>query len=128
MLAALNIGFFVFHTALILFNVSGWAFRRTRRWNLLTLLLTLFSWTVMDLWHGVGYCVCTNLHWRVREAMGIHDRADSYLVLLVRILTGWDPPMGLVNLVAGVVFAFSLGMSVALNLRDRRVTPPAAAR
>lgn len=120
MLAALNIGFFAFHTALILFNVVGWGFRRTRPWNLLTLLLTLFSWTVMGLWHGVGYCVCTDWHWRVREAMGLHDQADSYLVFLVKRLSGWDPPTGLVNLVAGAVFLFSLVMSVALNLRDRR--------
>ncbi|RYG34495.1 DUF2784 family protein [bacterium] len=120
MLAVLNIAFFVFHTALILFNVLGWIWRPTRRWNLATLLVTLFSWTVMGYWYGAGYCVCTDLHWRVRREMGIRDEADSYLVLMVRLLTGWDPPVPLVNAVAGTVFLFSLVMSVGLNLRDRR--------
>lgn len=119
-LVALNIGFFVFHTGLILFNVFGWIPQQTRRWNLATLLLTLFSWTVMGIWFGQGYCVCTDLHWRVRAAMGIHDGADSYLVLLVRMLSGWDPPVGLVNSVAAAVFAFSLVASVVLNARDWR--------
>ncbi len=120
MLAALNVAFFGFHTVLILFNVFGWIDRRTRPWNLATLLLTLFSWTVMGIWFGKGYCVCTDLHWRVRAAMGIHDHADSYLVLLVRKLTGWDPPVLWVNGVAATVFALALTASVALNVRDRR--------
>ena len=95
MLPVLNVAFFAFHTALILFNVFGWIPRRTRRWNLATLLATLFSWTLMGIWYGQGYCVCTDWHLRVRAAMGIQDHADNYLVLLVRILTGWDPPVAL---------------------------------
>lgn len=124
MLAVLNVGFFAFHTALILFNVLGWLWPRTRRLNLGTLLLTLASWILMGLFFGRGYCVCTDLHWRVRAAMGIHDHADSYLVLLVRLLTGWDPPVALVNAVAGAIFLFCLAASVVLNLRDLRKAPP----
>ena len=52
--------------------------------------------------------------------MGIHDGASSYLVLLVRLLSGWDPPVPLVNAVAAVVFALSLGASLVLNGRDWR--------
>lgn len=117
-LAALNIGFFVFHTALILFNISGWALPRWRRWNLVTLLATAFSWGVMGLWKGLGYCVCTDLHWRVREAMGIHETSSSYIVLLTKCLTGWDPPVSIANTVALVVFLSSLALSIGLNIRD----------
>ena len=128
MLPVLNAAFFAFHTALILFNVLGWIPRRTRRWNLAALLLTLFSWTVMGIWYGQGYCVCTDWHFRVRAAMGIQDRADNYLVLLVRILTGWDPPLPWVKGVAAGVFVASLVASAALNARDwresRRSAPP----
>jgi hypothetical protein len=120
MLAVLNIGFFVFHTALILFNVFGWMHPKTRKWNLATLLLTLLGWTVLGIWYGVGYCVCTDWHWQVRKAMGIVETADSYIVLLVRNLTGWDPPIALANNVAMWVFIASFTMSVALNLRDRK--------
>jgi len=78
---------FALHAGLVLFNVFGWIPRRLRRWNLTTLLLTLFSWTVMGLWFGRGYCVLTDWHWKVRAALGIHETADSYLVVLVRTLT-----------------------------------------
>ena len=42
----LNVGFFVFHTAWIVFNCVGWAWRRTRRWHLATVSLTALSWSV----------------------------------------------------------------------------------
>ena len=120
MLAVLNVALFAFHGALVLFNMLGWAWPRTRRLNLATLLLTLFSWTMMGLWYGAGYCVLTDLHWRVRAAMGIHETASSYLALLVRTLTGWEPPAALVSPVAGAVFLAALGASVAFNVRDAR--------
>jgi hypothetical protein len=126
MLAALNVLFFVFHTALIVLNVFGWIPRATRRWNLAALLLTFFSWVVMGLWFGAGYCLCTDLHFRVREAMGVHDEASSYLALLVNALSGWNPPTALVNGAAFWVFAFSMTMSVALNVRDWRHSRRAA--
>ena len=120
MLAILNIVFFVFHTVLIVFNVFGWAHRKTRKWNLVTLLLTLASWVGMGMFYGMGYCICTDWHWQVREAMGIEDTASSYIVLLVRNVSGWEPPGSLANEVAKWVFLSALAMSVGLNARDWR--------
>lgn len=120
MLAALNIAFFVFHTALIVFNVFGWIPRKTRKANLVCLLVTLAGWTILGIWYGVGYCVCTDWHWQVREAMGIHETADSYIVLLVRNVTGWDPPVSLANTVAMWTFIGAFAMSVTLNVVDYR--------
>src|SRR5437870_4368457 len=100
MLALANIFFFFFHTLLIVFNLFGWIWKPTRIWNLVTLSLTLVSWTIMGIWRGMGYCVCTDWHWQVREAMGIHETADSYVILLARKLTGWDPPVQLANSIA----------------------------
>ena len=120
MLAVLNILFFVFHTALILFNVFGWIPVKTRKWNLATLTLTFFSWCVMGIWKGEGYCICTDWHWQVRRAMGIHDDPNSYLILLVQKVSGWTPPSSLVNTVALYVFVVSIAGSAFLNIRDWR--------
>lgn len=118
MLVILNIFFFVFHTVLIVFNVFGWAHPKTRKWNLATLLLTLASWVGMGMFYGMGYCICTDWHWQVREAMGIDETAGSYIVLLVRNISGWNPPIELANAVAKWVFLFALAMSAGLNARD----------
>ncbi|MBI5707465.1 MAG: DUF2784 family protein [Armatimonadetes bacterium] len=61
-LAVGNAAFFVFHTALILFNLFGWVSRKTRKWQLVTLGLTACSWLVFGFWRGWGYCLCTDWH------------------------------------------------------------------
>lgn len=119
----------VFHTALILFNVFGWIWARTRIWNLVTLGLTAFSWLVLGLLYGAGYCVCTDIHYRIRNALEIRDPSGSYLQLMVYKLSGWWPAEGLTNNAAAIVFGVSVVLSVSLNLRDlfrrRRLAPSA---
>lgn len=114
----LNIFFFVFHTAFTLFNCVGWMFRATRKWNLVTLGLTAFSWFVLGIWYGWGYCFCTDWHWAVRRRLGYQDESRSYIHFLILKLTGLNLDPGLVDEVTGVVFAVSVGMSVWLNVRD----------
>ena len=120
MLIFLNIGFFMFHTALIVFNVAGWAWHTTRRLNLLTLVLTAISWFAMGLWYGIGYCICTDWHMQVRRALGLYDPETSYVQLLFRCVLGLHLPAASVNLLCGAVFGFSVLMSVYLNVRDWR--------
>lgn len=112
--------FWSFHTVLILFNLFGWIPARLRKWNLVTLGATLISWLVMGLAYGIGYCICTDYHFQVRRAMGIEDNADTYLQLLVRKISGWDPPLALVNNTAAVCLALAVSASLFLNIRDWR--------
>ncbi|WP_121357672.1 DUF2784 family protein [Flavisolibacter nicotianae] len=118
--AFLNVFFFVFHTIFTLFNLAGWLFRKTRRWNLITLLLTAFSWFVLGIWFGWGYCFCTDWHWKVREHLGFHDQQRSYIHFLLLKLTGIDFNETLVENVTLIGFLISLVGSIWLNLNDRR--------
>ena len=116
----LNIFFFIFHTALTLFNIFGWIFKKTRKWNLITLLLTAFSWFFLGIWYGWGYCVCTHWHWNVREKLGYYDQSNSYIHFLVVKLSGINFNPELVDKVTLIVFLFALTMSVWLNIRDHK--------
>lgn len=118
MLEFLNIFFFLFHTILVFFNTFGWIFRKTRRWNLLTLLLTAFSWFVMGIWYGWGYCFCTDWHWDIREKLGYRDESDSYIHFLALKLTGINFNPSLVELITVSVFFISLALSIVMNVRD----------
>ena len=108
----------LFHTSLVLFNAIGWIWRKTRPWHLATLAATAFSWFILGIWFGQGYCLCTDIHWRVREALGqpIHDK--GYIQFLVHSLTGWQPDAHLTETVTATVFAVSVVLSVVLNIRD----------
>jgi hypothetical protein len=114
----LNYFFFIFHTFLIFFNIFGWISKKTRRLNLITLLLTATSWFGLRVWYGWGYCFCTDWHWRVRQHLGYHDTTNSFIQFLVLKLTGINPPQHLTDVVTAAVFFFSLLMSIVLNVKD----------
>lgn len=114
----LNIFFFVFHTAFTLFNVVGWAFPKTRKLHLATILLTAFSWFILGIWYGWGYCACTDWHWEAREALGYHDRSNSYIHFLLFHLTGKDFNKQLVDTVTLSIFLLTAVLSVWLNISD----------
>src|SRR5882724_3091792 len=117
----LNIFFFIFHTAFTLFNIAGWIFRKTRKLNLITLLVTAFSWFVLGIWYGWGYCLCTDWHWKVREHLGYHDQQRSYIGFILLKLTGINFNETLVDNATLIIFLISLLMSIWLNIRDRKI-------
>ncbi len=114
----LNFFFFVFHSVLILFNLLGWIWRKTRKANLVLLLLTVFSWFVLGIWYGFGFCPCTDWHWQVRYRLGYMDMSSSYLVFLIRTFTGLDVGKGLVDVFAVLFLLSSLAASITTNVRD----------
>jgi hypothetical protein len=115
----LNVGFFVFHTAWIAFNCIGWAWRRTRRWQLGTVALTAVSWFGLGVWYGWGYCPSTDWHWSVRERLGYQD-PPSYIQLLIRQLTGTDPGADTSDALALGTLVVAAALSALLNVRDAR--------
>jgi hypothetical protein len=115
----LNIFFFVFHTAFTLFNMVGWIFRRSRKLHLVTILLTAFSWFVLGIWYGWGYCACTDWHWNVRAKLGYHDRSNSYIHFLLLKTTGINFDEQVVEYGTLIGFLASAILSVWLNIRDR---------
>lgn len=116
----LDIFFFIFHTVLILFNIFGWIWYKTRRWNLVTLALTGFSWFILGIWYGWGYCFCTDWHWQIRARLGYDDKSNSYIHFLLLKLTGIDFSTQLVDITTVAVFLISVGLSIRTNRQDRK--------
>jgi len=114
----LNIFFFVFHTLFTVFNVVGWIFPKTRKLHLITMSLTAFSWFILGIWYGWGYCFCTDWHWDVREKLGYHDRSNSYIHFLILKLTGADLNENLVENITLILFIISFALSIWLNIKD----------
>lgn len=88
MLYFLDKAFFALHTLLMGFNMIGWAFRRTRPYHLVCLVLTAFSWFVLGAIYGWGYCICTDWHFEIRRKLGYDDPYSSYLQLLAHEFFG----------------------------------------
>jgi Protein of Unknown function (DUF2784) len=121
MLFLLNILFFVVHTALMLFNMTGWIFPRTRRLHQACLVATLFSWLVLGFWKGLGYCVCADWHFQVRRAMGIHDGVQTYLQLLARVFFGLEMDRTTSDILAVGGLGSTLVATIVVWSRGRRL-------
>jgi hypothetical protein len=115
----LDIFFLVFHTSLVVFNVFGWIWKRTRKLNLLTLLLTGSSWLFLGLIVGtIGYCPLTDLHFRVLEKLGHTDLPFSYMKYLFDRITGISLADPFADKVTLAVFIAALLFSLIFNARD----------
>lgn len=114
----LNLFFFVFHSFLIFFNLFGWIWRKTRRVNLLIILLTFSSWFILGLWYGYGYCPFTDWHWQVREKLGYLDHPPSYTAFLIREITGWELNDQIVNFLTLALLILALMASMTFNIKD----------
>jgi hypothetical protein len=110
--------FIFFHTFLALFSIFGWIWKRIRSVHLFVILLTAFSWFVLGIWHGIGYCPLTEYHWRLRRRLGYQDMPDSYIKFLLDTLTGADWDAVLVDTLTACVFILTFLISIRLNYID----------
>jgi len=112
--------FFVFHSSLIIFNLFGWIWKKTRLANLIVLLSTAFSWFILGIWYGFGFCPSTEWHWQVRVKLGLYDMPSSYIEFLIESLTGLDVSRKFVDIFALVFLILALLASILTNVRDWR--------
>ena len=116
----LNIFFFVFHTLFTLFNMVGWAFPKTRKLHLITLSLTAFSWFILGIWYGWGFCFCTQWHWVVRRKLGFADESNSYIHFLILKVTGINLSEKLVETTTLIILLLAISLSIWFNVKDHR--------
>jgi hypothetical protein len=118
LLHILDIFFVIFHTSLILFNLFGWIWKRTRRMNLIILSLTGVSWLFLGLLVGtLGYCPLTEWHFTILEKLGKTDLPSSYIKYLADRLTGSDLNTSLVDKFTLYGFLAAFIISIILNVR-----------
>ena len=111
--------FFVFHTVLTLFNVFGWIIPRWRLANLITLSLTAFSWFVLGIWYGFGYCPFTDWHWKIRQLLGYTDNSNSYIHFLILNITGTNFSERFADTATAIVFFTAYSISIYYAIRKK---------
>ncbi len=113
--------FFIFHSVIIVFNLFGWMWKKTRRANLIVLSLTGASWFVLGIWYGIGYCPCTDWHWQVRMELAHLDVPNSYVKFLIDSVTGLDVSAKAADGLTLTCFVLAFAASIYTNVRDWKI-------
>ena len=115
MLEFLNIFFHFLHISLIVFNLFGWLYSKTRKAHLISVLLTFVSWFGLGIFYGWGYCPSTDWHWQVQQSLGITDLPNSYIKYLVDTVTGLSANPFLIDLFTLILFLTAFILSIWFN-------------
>ncbi len=110
--------FVVFHSGVVAFNLTAWAWKVTRRAHLFVISLTMASWFGLGLVFGWGYCPCTDWHWQVKYTLGETALPASYVKYYLDRLTGYDWNTDVVDGAVLVLGLAAFAVSVWLNWRD----------
>ena len=109
------------HSSLIVFNCTGWIWRKTRKANLVLLLTTAGSWLILGLLVGsLGYCPLTDWHFRVLTKLGVGDLPVSYVKYLADRILGTDIDAALIDALTLWTLVAALILSMGLNYLDYR--------
>lgn len=120
LLLATDVAFTIAHSVLIILNLFGWVWWRTRKIQAIAIVLTLVSWFGCGYWYGWGYCVLTDWHWIILEKRGIGDLPQSYIQWLVARLMGIPISVLTADVMACLGVLFGIGGAMAVRFRPWR--------
>ncbi len=112
--------FVIFHSVLIIFNLFGWIWKKTRKINLITLVLTGLSWFVLGIFYGIGYCPLTDWHFNVLRNLGNHNLPNSYIKYLIDRIFNCDINANFVDTATAIGYFLALTLSIFVNFRKKK--------
>lgn len=117
----LDILFTIFHSALVLFMISGWAFEKTRKIHLYVVSITLIAWLVIGFIVGtIGYCPLTDWHWDIKRSLGERDLPSSFIKYMVDKILRIDSEPIIIDAITGVGMLASVILTITFNFRTSR--------
>jgi Protein of Unknown function (DUF2784) len=108
------------HFALIGFNLFGWIWQKTRRAHLITVAATAFSWFILGIWFGWGYCPITHWQWNVKKQLGERNLPNSFIKYYADKISGKDIDPKIVDTITLIAFLTVIVLTVILNFFNKR--------
>ena len=108
------------HFAIIGFNLFGWIWPKTRKAHLIVVAATAFSWFVLGIWFGWGYCPITEWQWNVKEKLGEINLPNSFIKYYADKVTGKNVNPSLVDTVTLVTFLLAIVLTIYFNFFKKK--------
>jgi len=110
------------HFALIGFNLFAWIWRKTRKAHLITVAATAFSWFILGIWFGWGYCPITDWEWKVKERLGERNLPNSFIKYYADKISGKDIDPSIIDTATLIVFLVVIAITAYVNFLNRPTT------
>ena len=120
MLSILDFIFLWLHIIIIVFNLFGWAWVKTRKIHLFVVAGTLFSWIILGFKYGFGYCFLTDWHWEVKYKLGETNLPASFIKYFLDHFMFFDLPARTVDIITVACFGAAIAMAIYLNFVNTR--------
>jgi hypothetical protein len=109
----------LFHSAIVLFVLTGWIFKSTRKAHIIAIGLILIAWLGIGWYKGViGYCPLTDWHWDIKRDLGERNISSSFIEYMLEKITGLDLNRKLVDVGTAVGLILSVLVAGYVNLRS----------
>jgi len=83
--------------------------------HLITVVATAFSWFVLGIWFGWGYCPITAWQWKVKEKLGEAHLPNSFIKYYADKISGKNIDPAIVDMATLVIFVVVIIITVYLN-------------
>ncbi len=103
------------HWVLILFCAIGWILPQTRMAHLGLVVLIAFSWFGLGLFRGLGFCVLTDLQWKVKRLLGQSPGSRSFVINELEQFVRIPLNQGFVDRVVEIGFYLAAFLSLYVN-------------
>lgn len=119
MLKFLDILLTIAHFSLVFFNLFAWIWPKLRKAHLITVAATAFSWFVLGIWFGWGYCPITEWQWNIKSQLGETNLPNSFIKYYADKITGRDIDPKIVDNVTLISFLTAIVIAVYINFIKR---------
>ena len=109
--------FSVLHVVVIMVNCFGWLSKRTLKLNLLFLVLTISSWSILGILFGVGFCFITHFHSIVLNMLFGVSVPFSFLDYMIINKLDINASSKILSLIGIVAIYLSLTLSIKKNFK-----------
>lgn len=111
----LDLFFTLLHLLIIGFNLVGWIWEGTRKLHLFVVAATVFSWVVLGIWFGFGYCPITDWQWQIKEKLGERNLPNSFIKYFADKISGSDINAELIDILTLAGFVLAIALTVYVN-------------
>ena len=115
MLKAFDVLLFTAHLIVIGLNLFAWIWKKTRKLHLWVAGITVFSWLVLGIWNGFGYCFLTDWEWGIKRRLGEENLPHSFTQYLSDNVLGLYLSPAIVDGLTLGLFIIAILCSVYMN-------------